>query len=244
MTIDKDKIIGLDRSLRLEWLDAISSLIVAGNPRETVRDRMAVLLDSDDARILGSTAKRKSITVLSRVWLTPPPAAVSLRDNALLLLSQVSADERIAIHWAMLSAVYPFFCDVTRLVGSNLDINGEISLSQLTRRLVVSWGDRSTLRRATQRLMRSLVQWGMLNDSGKPGVYLRSNKRIAVSQKVMEILLEGLLISNNCSMSLLQLEKHPSNFPFVIKLNIRELRRNTRIRIHHQGDHSDMIEIA
>ena len=242
MTAGEQRTIGLDRPVRLEWLDAVAGRLAAGDSPKAAREYVWNLLDGVVAGATAQTARGKTLTVLSRVWLTPPAAALDLRDAAVKALAQASADERLAIHWAMLSACYPFFVDVAGLVGKSLGLNGEVALSQLTRRLVDTWGDRSTLRPASQRLMRSMVQWGALRDGGKVGVYLAPSKRIAVPSGIGGLLVEGLLIAAQRGMPLNQLVSHPAVFPFDVRTDLTALRRSERLRVHRQGDQTDFVE--
>lgn len=68
-------------------------------------------------------------------------------------------------------------------VGKLIGLNGEISLSQLTRRLIEVWGDRSTLRPATQRIVRSTAQWSVLRDAKKPGRYPPLQKNVSTCRR-------------------------------------------------------------
>lgn len=242
MTAGDQRTIGLDRPVRLEWLDAVAGRLAAGDSPRAAREYARGLLEGVVAGATPQTARGKTLTVLGRVWLSPPAEAVSLRDSALKYVAQASAEERLAIHWAMLSASYPFFVDVAGLVGKSLNLNGDVALAQLMRRLVDVWGDRSTLRPATQRLMRSMVQWGVLREGGKAGSFLARPKKIAVSSSVGELLLEGLLVAVQRGMPLNQLVSHPAVFPFDVRTDLTALSRNERLRVHRQGDQADFVE--
>ncbi len=243
MTQIERRTIGLDRSIRLEWLDAVAGQLAAGASAKQARDYAWQLLQGVVAGKTAQSARGKTLTVLSRVWLTVPAAAEALRDSAVPLVSRASVEERLAIHWAMMSAAYPFFVDIAANIGKLIALNGEFSLSQLTRRLVDVWGDRSTLRPAAQRAVRSMVQWGVLRDSKSPGQYLPLQKRIAVSAEVAELLVEGLLIASGRGVPLNQLLSHPAAFPFDVRLDPARLRRSPRLQLHRQGDQTDFIEV-
>ena len=242
MTAGSQRTIGLDRPVRLEWLDAVAGRLAAGDSPKAAREYAWDLLEGVVAGATPQTARGKTLTVLGRVWLSPPVEAVPLRDSALKHVTLASAEERLAIHWTMLSASYPFFVDVAGLVGKSLNLIGEVALSQLMRRLVDVWGDRSTLRPATQRLMRSMVQWGALRDGGKVGSFLAPAKKITVSPRIAELLVEGLLVAMQRGMPLTQLVSHPAVFPFDVRTDLTALRRNERLRVHRQGDQTDFVE--
>jgi hypothetical protein len=242
MTQRERRTIGLDRPIQIEWLDAVAGRLAAGASAKEARAFAWHLLDGVIAGKTAQSARGKTLTVLSRVWLTVPVAAEALRNSAVPLVGRASGNERLAIHWAMMSAAYPFFVDIAGNVGKLVGLNGEFSLSQLTRRLIEVWGDRSTLRPATQRTVRSMVQWGVLRDAKKPGRYLPLQKRIVVSAGLAELLVEGVLIASKAGMALDQLLTHPAIFPFEIRVDAARLRRNSRLRVHRQGDQSDFVE--
>lgn len=244
MTAGDQRTIGLDRPVKLEWLDAVAGRLAAGDSPKAAREYVWNLLEGVVAGATAQTARGKTLTVLARVWLTPPAAALALRDAAVKALAQASADERLAIHWAMLSASYPFFVDVAGLVGKSLGLNGEVALSQLTRRLVDTWGDRSTLRPAAQRLVRSMAQWGVLRDGGRVGLYLAPPKKIVVAPAIGELLVEGLLVAAQRGLPLAQLVNHPAVFPFDVRTDLTALRRSAHLRVHRQGDQTDFVERA
>jgi len=238
----KQRTIGMDRPLQLDWLDAAAGRLAAGDTPKIARKHVWDMLEGVVAGSTPYTARGKTLTVLGRVWLTPPAPAMALRDSALKLLAQASAEERLAVHWAMLSSTYPFFVDVAGLIGKSLGLNGDVALAQLTRRLVDTWGDRSTLRPAAQRIMRSMVQWGALREGKVRGTFIPAIRRIRVPTQLGELLVEGLLVSQGSGIALDQLRAHPAIFPFVLHLDINRVRQHPRLRISRQGDGADYIE--
>lgn len=243
MTAGERRTIGIDRPIQLDWLDAVAGRLATGAPPREAREFVWGLLEGVVAGNTPYTARGKTMTVLGRVWLNPPVSAVPLRDSALKFIESASAGERLAIHWALLSAAYPFFVDVATSVGKTLGLSGEIALAQLNRRIVEVWGDRTTLRPAVQRLTRSMVHWGVLRQGDQRGVLLAPEKRIAVSPGVSELLLEGLLIAAGKGMALNQLVRDPGLFPFEIQVDVPSIRKHPRMKLHRQGDRTDFVEL-
>ncbi len=242
MKASERKTLGMDRPLQLEWLDAVAGQLASGATPEEARAFTWKFLEGAVAGSTAQSARGKTLTVLARIWLTVPSGNEAVRADALQLLNGASADERLGLHWAMMSAAYPFFVDLATNVGKLLALNGECSLAQLNRRLVGVWGDRSTVRTAAQRIVRSMVQWGALEDGGQVGVYVPRKQRIPLPADVAALLVEGLIIATESGAPLDQLVGHAAAFPFDLRLTANDLRRHARLRVHRQGDQTDFIE--
>lgn len=235
--------IGFDRKIEIEWLDAIAAQAAAGVSAEEAREYVWRLLAGIVAGETTHDARGKTLTVLSRIWLFVPKDARDLRENALKLFSGTSPSNRLPIHWAMTMAAYPFFLHVAENVGKLVRMNGEATLSQIVRRMLDAWGDRSTLPRATQRVLRSMVQWGVLHDSGSRGQYVLSEARIKVDDDTAELLIIGLLWGLGRGVPTQQLLSHPALFPYDIRLSSNKMSRSPRFQLHRQGDRTDFVEL-
>ena len=237
--------IGLDRRLDLEWLDAVAAQVAAGHDVEATRAKLFEVLDG---KIAGGSKRgracHKTVGVLSRTWANVPAELVAFRDQAVKILPSLSPCERLALHWAMLLAGYRFFGDVAENTGRLLSLQGNLTLSQLTRRMRETWGDRSTLNRATQRAVRSMVAWGALMDTGDRGVYSQSSRQVTLRSDLALLLVEGLLLHAGTVIPIEQVIEHPALFPFKMDLSAYELRRSARFEVHRQGPDVDVLELA
>ena len=79
---------------------------------------------------------------------------------------------RLAVHWGMTMAVYPFWNAVAAQVGRLLRLQGVATAAQVHRRVQEQYGERPTVARATQRVVRSFVDWGVLADTETRGRYV------------------------------------------------------------------------
>lgn len=238
--------IGIDRRVDLEWLDAVAAQVASGVEEPAIRDAIFKLLDGV---VTGGskrgTACHKTMSVLSRTWVNVSSDTRSLRDRAASLLPHLTKTQRLSLHWALLTATYPFFADVATNTGRLLALQGNLNLAQLTRRMREEWGDRSTMTRAVQRVIRSMVQWGVLADSDQRGVYSGAKEPILVSANLGELLLEALLIRHGGeSLPVDQALRHPCFFPFSVDLRAYQLRRSTRFDVHRQGLDVDVVTLV
>ncbi len=237
--------IGFDRKVDLAWLDAAASRVAAGATEEEVRAYLWRLLEGTVAGNRFNSARGKTVTVLAHIWSQVPEEARALRDRAVRLLPEVSPAHRVALHWAMALATYPFFADVATTVGRLLALQGNVTLAQVTRRLVELWGERSTIVRAAQRVVRSMVQWGILKDTAERGVYEQAEPPMEAAGPLAQVLLEALLLGvSSDGMPLDQALRHPALFPFRLDLAAHDVRRAARLRVHRQGLDMDVVALA
>jgi len=237
--------IGFDRKLDIEWLDATAAMVAGGASPTEVRTRLRQLLEGSVEGKSVKGAMYKTMTVLVHLWSDIPAERSSLRDRAVGLLPHLDPRQRLGVHWALALASYPLFSDIASACGRLLALNDSVVLSQLVRRVAEQWGQRSTLPRAVQRIVRSMVQWGALSDSTIRGVYGAAVPRLPLPTNVAELLLEALLLdAEQDVMTVDQLVGHPALFPFALSITAHDLRSSPRFRVDRQGLDVDMVGLA
>jgi hypothetical protein len=236
--------IGFDRRIDVEWLDAAAGRVAAGDSPADVREFLWGLLDGVVGGDTVHSARGKTLTILMRIWVTVPPVAEPLRAAAIKRIRLASSEERLPMHWAMSVACYPFFAEVAVHIGKLLALNGHANLAQIVRRMTETWGDRSTLPRAVQRVLRSMVQWGALREGGKRGIFVPPARRIVLSECPAELVVQAILVSHGRGMGLIQATSHSALFPFEVRLNGFSARKSELLRVLRQGDQTDFVELA
>jgi hypothetical protein len=237
--------IGFDRRLNLDWLDYVAALTNERKEPNEVRQDLVTFLDGKLAGADRSdSACGKAVRLLSRIWVNVNPEVVGLRDQALKLLPTASVDERLAIHWSLCLAGFEFFGDVASHAGRLAVLQGTFSLGQVLRRVYEDWGERSTLKFAVQRTLRSMAQWGAMLDDEAKGGYRLSPKRIAVDGAFASLLIEGLLTCRGGSINIEQAIRHPALFPFTLDLGNHEIRQHPRFEIHRESLDQTMISLS
>jgi hypothetical protein len=78
------------------------------------------------------------------------------------------------------------------------------AVSQIKRRMTDAWGDRSTLERTIQHVLRSVCQWGLLRDGPVKGSLIAAPRRIPVSDETSELLFHAILLSHGSGLPLAQ----------------------------------------
>lgn len=196
---DPAKMVGIGRLVRLEWLEETASLVAAGNDKKAVHDALnRLLLDKISP---GGNAPRsgreKAITVLIKTWLIVPAGLEPLRDDGLELLNETGVPDRMAVHWGMLLAAYPFWGAVGAHTGRLLRLQGHAAAPQVQRRIREEYGERRGVERAARYVLRSFVAWGALKETGTPGAYEPAVPRTIRYPRLAAWLAEAVLRSRS-----------------------------------------------
>jgi hypothetical protein len=233
--------IGFDRRVRTDWLDAVATRHASGAAPAELRRFAHRMLRSEYP---GEDARGKTLTVIFHLWVDVPEHAVELRNAAAHLLRDLDATERVALHWGLGVATYPFFRDVADAAGRLLALQDTVSLAQLQRRLAERWGQRSTATRAARRIVRSWIDWGVLVETNVRGIYAAA-RPVSVSGAVAAWIVEALLVGNHAeSQAVAKIRTTPLLFPLDLRISAHELRRAQRLAVHRQGVDEDFVTLA
>ncbi|MBT9173649.1 MAG: hypothetical protein DDT21_02050 [Syntrophomonadaceae bacterium] len=212
--------VGIDRLVRLDWLERVASLALAGNDTKAVKGvlqhDLKQLFRSERTDVRGSLDK--TITILLKVWVTTPPLLESLRTEGLELLKYLPQQDKLAVHWGMVMAVYPFWSSVAMQVGRLLRLQGTVTAAHVQRRVREQYGERETVSRRTRYVLRSYLDWGVLQESGTKGIYACGRVLFIEDPRLITWLTEAVLHARaNGAAPLKALLDSPSVFPFRFK---------------------------
>ncbi len=115
----------------------------------------------------------------------------------------------------------------------------------IVRRIVELWGDREKVRGGSQKIVRSMVDWGCLTEASDKGVFHRRTPKLVVRGDLASILSEALIFGGEQSaMPLPQLLRHPAAFPFQLEVNAHDLRQSRCFEIDRQGLDMDVVSLS
>ncbi len=237
--------VGFSQRIQLDWLEFTAELLLAGSTRGEIQAALNDFLQ--DKLSVGSNTKstnrRKAISILLRIWVSVPKKLEPLRHEGLEHLRRLPPDEHLPVHWGMTMAVYPFFAVVAETVGRLLRLQGSIAAASAQRRIREQLGERETVLRATRRVLRCFVDWGVIEDTREKGVYQAAPLRLVEDKKLVAWLIEAALVASNSDASILRaIAQTPALFPFAVaQLNFISLSGNERLELLRQGLDQNMI---
>lgn len=228
--------IGFSKQIRLEWLEATSNLLLAGNNETCIVETLAQILGDNLSG--GKKSERRSrekvISILMKIWVRPPLELQPLRNDGLKLLSTMLPDKHPVVHWGMAMAVYPFWGAVAAHVGRLLKLQETASAGEVRRRLQEHYGDRETVSRSARSVLRSFVDWGVLRDTAQKGIYAPGATFVVNEVEMVAWLAEAFLRSHpGRSVELGLILDAPSFFPFHLK----------RLSADHMASTSDRLQV-
>ncbi len=234
-------VVGFDRKIKLDWLDALVDRVAQDQDPAKLRSYLHKILAEEHP---GEVARGKTVTVLMRIWARVPEEHMHLRDDAIDLLKTITPKDRLWLHWGMCLLAYPIFQDMTTSIGRLLKLQDEITWGQVHRRLGSTWGERTTVKKAIPRLVRSMVDWQVLDDSEDNKLFTAAKLHPAKSKKLEVWLLKASLAAQNKE----QIEANelltlPTLFPFKLSVGKSDLRNAKGLEVHRQGLDMDMIEM-
>ena len=245
--MSQTKQIGFSQRIQLAWLEQTAALLLAGKNKEDIQAALHDLLQDklskdSDAR-WGN--RGKAVTILLNTWVSVPSAIKGLRDNGLELWRTLPLQDHLPLHWGMSMAAYPFFGAVAETTGRLLQLQGTVAAAQVQRRLREQFGERETVARAGRRILRSFVDWGVLQDTAEKGVYQAGPVKIIRDPELAAWLIEATLIASDSQSKPLQvIIQSPILFPFSISLpSSSQLEQNDRLELFRQGLDTDMVSL-
>ena len=201
--------IGFDRFIQLEW--AAAALDVRAG--RCAPNELDALLDSAGLSI---AAKKKTRTVLNRLWLKPRAELAEYADRGVSIHNEQPDIPVYTLCWGMAIATYPFFGKVAELVGRLSAIQGDCASAELHRRMSEIYGEREGTRRMTNMVIQSQANWGAVQRVDKGKRVIRLAPTLIDNDELTAWLIEAALHYVGKPVSVPSLQSLPVMFPFVI----------------------------
>jgi len=249
MRNDRFSQIGLDRFIRLAWLEKTSSLVLAGNAPKDIKTILQQDL-SDSFRSTRTDVRGsldKTITILMKIWLSVPAELEAFRKSGLELLQATPRQKQVALHWGMAMAAYPFWLGIATQVGRLLALQPSVTAAQVQRRVREQYGERETVSRRARYALRSFVDWGAITETKIKGVYQAAPSLDVTDPSLTAWMVEAVLhAQKNGSAPLKDVIRSPGLFPFALKsISADRLQvSNGRISVARHGLDDDLVMLS
>ena len=205
--------IGFDRFIQLDWVAAALK----------VRAGMASLDELNellDAAGLGVAARKKTRTVLNRLWLEPRPELADFANRG-IEIHRTSSDVSIAaLTWGMAIATYPFFGKVAELVGRLSALQGDCASAEVHRRMSELYGEREGTYRMTNMVLQSQAHWGAVERVEKGKRLIRHAPIALANSEAISWLVEAAVRYTGRAVSISTLQSMPVLYPFVFSQSL------------------------
>ena len=201
--------IGFDRFIQLEWA-ATALRIRAGI------STLAYLMEVLDSSHAGLSAKRKTRTVLNRLWLEPHPNLVDFADRGVVIYRASPETTAPALTWGMALASYPFFGRVTEIVGRLTGLQGDCTSAEVHRRMAEIYGERESIRRKTNVVLQSQANWGAIERGDRGKLIVRKEAINLHGSAVSTWLAEACLRYSERALRVTHIESSPIIYPFIL----------------------------
>ena len=192
-------------------------------------------------------SRQKIVTILLNIWLKHPEERREFCQDAYKLLKTTHRTDWIVIYWGLTSTVYPFWADVAKHIGRLFNLQGQLTNLQVYRRLHERHGDREIVSRATRSVVRSFVDWGILRQTEKKGVYKRELPYEIKRSELVSWLIEASLYNKEYNSSPFnEIFDNPQLFPFKIRnLSAEQLiDTSSRMEVFQHGLDEKLIRLS
>jgi ribosomal protein L30E len=210
--------LGIKQTIQKEWMDRALRMVLAGMTEKEIRQDLDHYLStqkqSGGVGERGQKTYGMAIGILAS-WFAPDDDLRRFRDEALKIARVIPEEEWLPLHWAVISAAYPFWFNVAKQVGRLFNLQESVTQVQIFNRIKEQYGDRETVARNARYTVRSFVAWGVLQESDNKGCYKKAPSPLIHDRKLAVLLFESALHATpEGAGSVAALLKHPAFFPF------------------------------
>lgn len=234
------RMVGFNRKIELNWLDTVAGWAAADLAATEITENFATLLTTIDQ---GKETNRKIKDILSSIWLQRTADLPGFHETGLTLYRTLPPSARLALHWGRCIVAYPFFAYIAIQVGRLYRLQGDVTASEVRRRVIEQYGDSDWVKRSLRYVIQSMHDWQVLV-SEKRGTYLICPPRLIVDQTLIAWLTEAYLLSNQAKdVSPSAVLSNPVFFPFTFSdVTAQQIsRQNPRLFADYQGFNQEVL---
>lgn len=224
------KMVGLSRSLKLQWLNKVVELVLEGWKEEEIKEQLNAYLSFE---IESAINVRKTREILMNIWVYENAHSGKIRTAALELI-RAHPEYSMPVHWCMMLAAYPVFADMCKLVGKMTEFQDEITLAQLKQKLFDTWGERATLFHSIDKLAATMKAMEALA-CDKPGRYRVHTHKISNPKVASFMVYTVMNVDGSGYYTFAEMNTSAYLFPFEYRLEKETLFEDSRFAVHSFG---------
>lgn len=242
--------LGIKQTIQKHWMDQTVQMMLAGMTDAEIRKALDHYLStqkqSGGAGERGKKTYGMALGILAS-WFSPDKDLIPFRDGALDLARQLSSNQWLPLHWAVISASYPFWWNVALQVGRLLNLQDQVTQPQIFNRLKEQYGDRETVARNARYTVRSFVAWGVLKDAEAKGCYEKVAPVTIPDENLAILMFEAALHATPEGKGALGLLLNsPAFFPFQFPMMTGDFvsQRAERIEVARYGLDDELLKLS
>jgi hypothetical protein len=229
--------IGFDRYLALGWVSAAMRLRAGVGSRE----ELIQLLDEAGLTL---AARKKTLTLLNRLWLDPRPELVAFADRGVAAWKAGIGVPPAVLAWGMTLAAYPFFAKVAELVGRLTAIQGDCRATEVHRRMEEQFGQREGTRRMTNMALQTQADWGAIERASRGQLIVRRPPMLLNDDRVAAWLIEAGLRYAGRAVPASAVGSMAVIYPFALAMPLAMvIARAGELELRHEGSGQQLVDL-
>lgn len=239
-----EKHIGFRRNIYLAWMDAVAAYRTETDDLETIRTRLDVLVEQ---QVKSLENRQVAIKILLTIWATSGETYPQLHQQALALYRKTeNQTDRLWLHYGMTMLTYDFFRQGLVVIGQLSRFCDTLTPKDVKKRMIAELGELGALEKATERILFSLRDWGVLTETDQPATYAPQRRAFTASSLAIEEWLLAVAATAHSAeaMPFSDLLRLPELFPLKFTISVDHLRRSRWFEVHRQGMGWDMVNVV
>ena len=229
--------IGFDRFIQLDW--AFAALKVRAEM--TSPEELNELLDATG---IGIAARKKTRTVLNRLWLEPRAELEDFANRGVEIYRNSNDVSIVALTWGMAIATYPFFGKVAELVGRLSALQGDCAAAEVHRRMSELYGEREGTYRMTNMVLQSQANWGVIERVEKGKRLIRKSPISVSNDRAVAWLIEAALRYTGKAIPVATLQSTAIFYPFALEQPLGYVSSNSpALEVRSEGPSNQLVAL-
>ena len=235
--------IGFRRNIYLSWLDATAALCTQTERAEDIRAQLEPIVGQ---QVHSKENRRMAIDILLNIWVKTRETHPDLQREAVSLFAELEDPaDRVWLHYGLTLLCYEFFRLGATTIGQISRYSDTITPHDIKKRMFAELGQLGAVEKATERVIFSLRNWGILIEGAQRYTYAPCRQSFATTRRDVEEWLLAVALMAHPAQELLfaDLVRLPELFPFRFTIKVDDLRTSPRFEVHRQGLGWDMVRI-